>query len=135
MSNGVNNFVDNSELVEYLKSRKNVQTEVEMKSIMGKIYECVAMNSKLFYAFNVSVPPTTNEEGEMIFDKTVNSPFRDTGLLEYLQSKGETELIATGLQTDYCMDATVKCGFEHGFKVYVPACTNSTFDNAFMTAE
>ena len=25
-------------------------------------------------------------EGEMIFDKTVNSPFRDTGLLEYLKS-------------------------------------------------
>ena len=34
--------------------------------------------------------------------------------------KGETELIVAGLQTDYCMDATVKCGFEHGFKVYVP---------------
>ena len=75
------------------------------------------------------------DEGEMIFDKTVNSPFRDTGLLEYLKSKGETELIVAGLQTDYCMDATVKCGFEHGFKVYVPAYTNSTFDNAFMTAE
>ncbi|WP_298770094.1 cysteine hydrolase family protein [uncultured Fibrobacter sp.] len=75
------------------------------------------------------------DEGEMIFDKTVNSPFRDTGLLEYLKSKDETELIVAGLQTDYCMDATVKCGFEHGFKVYVPAYTNSTFDNAFMTAE
>ena len=75
------------------------------------------------------------DEGEMIFDKTVNSPFRDTGLLGYLKSKGETELIVAGLQTDYCMDATVKCGFEHGFKVYVPAYTNSTFDNAFMTAE
>jgi len=75
------------------------------------------------------------DEGEMIFDKTVNSPFRDTGLLEYLKYKGETELIVAGLQTDYCMDATVKCGFEHGFKVYVPDYTNSTFDNAFMTAE
>ena len=75
------------------------------------------------------------DESEMIFDKTVNSPFRDTGLLEYLKSKGETELIVAGLQTDYCMDATVKCGFEHGFKVYVPDYTNSTFDNAFMTAE
>lgn len=74
-------------------------------------------------------------EGEKIFDKTVNSPFRDTGLLEYLKSKGETELIVAGLQTDYCIDATVKCGFEHGFKVYVPTYTNSTFDNAFMTAE
>ncbi len=74
-------------------------------------------------------------ENEKIFDKMVNSPFRDTGLLEYLQSKGETELIVAGLQTDYCIDATVKCGFEHGFKVYVPAYANSTFDNAFMTTE
>ncbi len=74
-------------------------------------------------------------DGEKIFDKTVNSPFRDTGLLEYLRSKGETELIVAGLQTDYCIDATVKCGFEHGFRVYVPAYANSTFDNAFMTAE
>ena len=75
------------------------------------------------------------DAGEKIFDKTINSPFRDTGLLGYLKSKGETELIVAGLQTDYCMDATIKCGFEHGFKVYVPAYTNSTFDNAFMTAE
>lgn len=72
MSDGVNNFVDNSELIEYLKSRKNVQTEIEMKSIMGKIYECVAMNSKLFYAFNTSVPPTTSESGEMIFDEAAD---------------------------------------------------------------
>lgn len=74
-------------------------------------------------------------ENEKIFDKTVNSPFRDTGLLEYLKSKDETELIIAGLQTDYCIDATVKCGLEHGFRVYVPAYANSNFDNAFMTAE
>lgn len=72
MSDGVNNFVDNSELIEYLRSRKNVQTEIEMKSIMGKIYECVAMNSKLFYAFDTSVPPTTNEAGEMIFNESAD---------------------------------------------------------------
>ena len=40
-----------------------------------------------------------------------------------------------GLQTDYCIDATVKCGFEHGFKMIVPAYCNSTFDNKFMSAE
>ena len=72
MSDGVNNFVDNSELIEYLKSRKSVQTEVEMKSIMGRIYECIALNSKLFYAFNTSVPPTKNENGEMIFDESAD---------------------------------------------------------------
>lgn len=40
-----------------------------------------------------------------------------------------------GLQTDYCIDATIKCGFEHGFKMIVPENANSTFDNAFMTGE
>ena len=75
------------------------------------------------------------QPGERIFDKTVNSPFRDTGLLEYLRSKGETELIVAGLQTDYCIDATVKCGFEHGFHMIVPAYATATFDNPYMTAE
>ncbi|MGN0638828.1 MAG: cysteine hydrolase family protein [Huintestinicola sp.] len=74
-------------------------------------------------------------DGEKIFDKTVNSPFRDTGLTEYLRDKGETTLIIAGLQTDYCIDAAVKCGFEHGFHIIVPEYSNSTFDNEFMTAE
>lgn len=75
------------------------------------------------------------EEKEMIFDKTVNSPFRDSGLLEYLREKNIRTIIVTGLQTDYCIDATVKCGFEHGFQVIVPEYSNSTFDNDFMSAE
>jgi nicotinamidase-related amidase/GNAT superfamily N-acetyltransferase len=75
------------------------------------------------------------EAGERIFDKSVNSPFRDSGLLEYLRSKGIKKLIVAGLQTDYCIDATVKCGFEYGFEMIVPEYCNSTFDNEFMTGE
>ncbi len=74
-------------------------------------------------------------DGELIFDKNVNSPFNKTGLLEYLKKKEENTIIVVGLQTDYCIDAAVKCGFEHGFKMIVPANANSTFDNTFMTAE
>ncbi len=74
-------------------------------------------------------------EGEKIIDKTVNSPFGDTGLLEYLDSYDEETLIVAGLQTDYCIDAAVKCGFEYGFEMIVPVSANSTFDNAFMSAE
>ena len=33
------------------------------------------------------------------------------------------------------VDATIKCGFEHSFKMIVPENANSTFDNAFMTGE
>ncbi|MBC2248747.1 cysteine hydrolase [Listeria sp. FSL L7-0123] len=72
---------------------------------------------------------------ERIFDKTVNSAFKGTGLLEYLQAKGTKTIIIAGLQTDFCIDATVKCGFEHGFQMIVPAFANSTEANEFMTAE
>lgn len=37
-----------------------------------------------------------------------------------------------GLQTDFCMDATIKSGFEHGFVMIVPEYTNSTFDNPYV---
>lgn len=40
-----------------------------------------------------------------------------------------------GLQTNYCIDATIKCGFEHGFNIIVPAYANTTVKNKFMSAE
>ncbi|GAA0117278.1 cysteine hydrolase family protein [Clostridium senegalense] len=72
---------------------------------------------------------------EKIFDKVVNSAFKGTGLLEYLINKGEENIIIAGLQTDYCIDATIKCGFEHGFNIVVPAYANTTVDNKFMSSE
>ena len=72
---------------------------------------------------------------EKIFDKTVNSAFKESGLLEYLRGKGIEKVIMTGLQTDYCIDASVKCAFEHGFEVIIPANANSTVDNSYMTGE
>ncbi|WP_390892552.1 isochorismatase family protein [Listeria booriae] len=42
-----------------------------------------------------------------MFDKTVNSAFKDSGLLEYLISKDENKLIIAGLQTEYCIDTMV----------------------------
>lgn len=73
--------------------------------------------------------------GEVIFDKNVNSSFKGTGLLEYLREKNESVVMVAGLQTDYCIDATIKCGFEHGLRMIVPADTNTTFDNEYMSAE
>ena len=75
------------------------------------------------------------QPGEKVYDKTVNSPFRDTDLLRYLRACGETELMVCGLQTDFCIDATIKCGFEHGFHMIVPAFGNTTTDNAYLTGE
>lgn len=73
--------------------------------------------------------------GEKIFDKKFNSAFKGTGLLEYLMYKEEKDIIIVGLQTDYCIDATVKCGFEHGFNIIVPAYANTTVNNKLMSSE
>ena len=75
------------------------------------------------------------QAGERIFEKTVNSAFKGTGLLEYLKGKGVQDVIVVGVQTDYCIDATIKCGFEHGFHMIVPEYANTTVDNQFMTGE
>lgn len=73
--------------------------------------------------------------GEKIYDKTVNSSFHGTGLLEYMRAKNEKRIMIAGLQTDYCIDATVKCGFEHGFEMIVPAYCNTTVSNEFFSGE
>lgn len=76
------------------------------------------------------------KDGERIFDKKVNSALhKSAGLLDYLKEKNEKQIMIVGLLTDFCMDATIKSGFDHGFEIVVPEYTNSTFDNRFMTGE
>lgn len=72
---------------------------------------------------------------EKIFIKTVNSAFKDTGLKEYLKNKDEREIIIVGLQTDKCIDATIKSGFENNFNIYFTKETNSTVDNEYLSGE
>lgn len=52
-----------------------------------------------------------------------------------MKEKGENTIIVVDLQSDYCIDTTIKCGFEHGFHMIVPAYTNSSVDNEFMSGE
>lgn len=73
--------------------------------------------------------------GERIFDKHVNSAFKESGLLSYLKEKGENKVMIAGAQTEYCIDATIKGGFEHGLEIIVPAYCNTTVDNEFLSGE
>ena len=56
-------------------------------------------------------------------------------LTPVLFTEQKMAVVAQTEEFDYCIDATIKCGFEHGFKMIVPENANSTFDNAFMTGE
>ena len=48
------------------------------------------------------------ENNEKVFDKNYNSAFRNTGLMNYLIEGKEDEIMIVGIQTDYCIDATIK---------------------------
>lgn len=71
-------------------------------------------------------------EQEKIIDKSYNSAFKKTCLHEFLQENQITELIMTGLQTEYCIDTTVKVAFEYGYDVIIPKDCTSTFHNEYM---
>lgn len=75
------------------------------------------------------------QDGEYIVDKEYNSAFRKTGLREYLNSKNIDTIILTGMQTEYCLDATLKSAFDYEYKIIIPKETNTTFDNEYLTGE
>ena len=74
-------------------------------------------------------------KGEKVFVKTINSCFGNREFKEYMEQQDDKRLMMIGLQTNYCIDATVKSAFERGYEVIIPEGTNSTFDNDYMTGE
>jgi len=74
-------------------------------------------------------------DNEYIVEKTFNSAFHKTNLKEYLDIKSIDTLIITGMQTEYCIDATIKSAFDNEYKIIVPDGTNTTYDNEYMSGE
>ncbi len=68
---------------------------------------------------------------DIIIDKQYNSAFRKTELKEYLNSIGAKDIIICGMQTEYCIDVSVKVAFEYEYNVTIPRKATTTFDSAF----
>ena len=75
------------------------------------------------------------KEEEKVFVKTINSCFGNQEFKEYMEHQDDKRLMIIGLQTNYCIDCTVKSAFEKGFQVIIPEGTNSTFENDYMSGE
>ena len=75
------------------------------------------------------------EAGEKIFVKTASSSFTNRDFAAYMEKQEDKRLMIIGLQTNYCIDATVRSAVERGLRVIIPEGTNSTFDNEYMTGE
>ncbi|MDR6461949.1 cysteine hydrolase family protein [Chryseobacterium sediminis] len=61
---------------------------------------------------NQSVLP---EEDEKVITKHFPNSFRETDLLNYLQSNKIKNLVITGMMTDVCVEATTRAAFDLGF--------------------
>jgi len=89
------------------------------------------MNTESWNIYHEIAP----QKNEKVIRKNYNSAFRGTKLKAYLEEQGIDTLIITGMQTDYCIDTSIKVAFEYGFDLIIPERTNTTFDNALFKAE
>ena len=72
---------------------------------------------------------------ERVFDKRFGSAFRQTGLREYLTEREISRLVVCGMQTEYCIDTSVKVAFEFGYDVVIPAGGTTTYANPFLSGD
>lgn len=67
--------------------------------------------------------------------KTTRDSFYQTDLRKLLPSEDFERLVICGLQTDYCVNATVRQAHQLGYDVVLAADAHSTVDNGNMSAE
>ncbi|MFP3835302.1 cysteine hydrolase family protein [Chryseobacterium sp. SIMBA_028] len=73
------------------------------------------------------VSPLANEK---VIVKHFPNSFRETNLLEYLQSKNIKNLVITGMMTDVCVEATTRASFDFGFQNTIIGDATATRDRA-----
>lgn len=71
---------------------------------------------------------------DYVIEKTSWDAFYKTSLNETLTTLGINHLIVTGMQTEYCLDTSLRCGYSNGMSFTVIEDAHTTVD-AFLKAE
>ena len=66
--------------------------------------------------------------------KTATDSFHKTDLHALLQAQGVEQLFVCGLQSEFCVDSTVRGALAHGYPVVLVSDAHSTLDNGVLTA-
>jgi nicotinamidase-related amidase len=74
------------------------------------------------------------EASDIRLGKTATDAFHKTSLVDELRVLGATELVVCGLQSEFCIDSTVRGALAHGYPVTLIADAHSTVDNGVLTA-
>lgn len=73
-------------------------------------------------------------ESDLRVRKATPNSFHRTSLQEVLRSRGIDRVIVCGLQSDYCVDTTVRQALALGYEVTLISDGHSTVDNEVLTA-
>jgi nicotinamidase-related amidase len=73
--------------------------------------------------------------GEAIVEKRFRDAFRETDLADVLSALGVDELFVSGMQTEFCVDATVREAERRGFRVTLIEDAHATSPAGGLTEE
>jgi nicotinamidase-related amidase len=76
----------------------------------------------------------STDPGDIRIRKQTTDSFHRTELHAALQQQGVTHLVVCGLQSDFCIDSTVRRALALGYEVVLAADAHSTVDNRVLTA-
>ncbi len=74
-------------------------------------------------------------DGELLFQKSVNSAFIGTSLKEQLDQRKITTLVIVGLTTDHCVSTTTRMAGNYGYQTYLVADATATFNKKGINGE
>ncbi len=73
------------------------------------------------------------EKNDFVFSKHHSDAFWDTPLMSYCDQHSIDELILCGVQSDYCIDTSVRSAHRLGYKVQLISDGHSTVKNSGLT--
>lgn len=74
------------------------------------------------------------QPGDHRIRKQTTDSFHETALQPLLQQHGITQLIVCGLQSEFCVDSTVRRALALGYQVVLVSDAHSTLDNGVLSA-
>lgn len=77
----------------------------------------------------------TPQAGDIVIQKTEPDAFYETMLQTQLQARGINHLVVAGIQTDYCVDTTVRRAHSLGYHVTLVQDGHSTWPDSGLTAD
>ncbi len=75
-----------------------------------------------------------NAESDIYIRKKTSDSFKGTDLKGHLDRLGTNELIICGMQSEFCVDSTVRCSLSLGYTVTIMADGHTTVDNDIIPA-